>query len=289
MLHVGSSLHSPTHRRHQIVHGAPCLHVKAYTPTTQSAHPDHDLAPTLLACASPRIALASTACAILPSPESRTSCPLDRVPQGSARFCASRISFIQAAYNLLPLMLRTGGMLTEPPLDTPPAAAVDGHVRLVSLLLVGVGCAECSGVSLERKLVELVARWWARGGTGPTCTCAEERVLLRVLWLDKLCSGLSTTMIMMTPTLPSEPVSGVQCIQRGLPSAASSVVVMLASSGGEMRVSQEIFAVTPMPCERASTSESRTCSGPPMWSRSLDWQSPGMRSEGEVKIMRSEG
>lgn len=126
-----------------------------------------------------------------------------------------------------------------------------------------------------------------------------ERMLGRELVAGRRASGLSTRMIMMTPTLPSEPVSGVQWIQRALPSMMSSVVAMLASSerggmerlvdGRLTRVSQETLAVTPIPCARASIRESRTCSGPPMWSSSLDWQSPGMRREGEVKIMRREG
>jgi hypothetical protein len=47
--------------------------------------------------------------------------------------------------------------------------------------------------------------------------------------------------------------------------------------------------VTPVPCARASSRPSRTCSGPPMRSRNLVCRRPGMRRAGEVKVMRREG
>src|SRR5690242_2888225 len=189
-------------------------------------------------------------------------------------------------------MDRSRGMSKLPPLD-------DGSLleALEELERGGYRLGVCSG---SRKLLWLVAR--VREGAGPTSRAPVGFEVDKALTLEMLCvpSCLSTMTIMMTPTLPSEPVSGVQCIQRAFPPIMSrSAVTMLALSsvgwtscrvlGREVRASQEIFAVTPMPCARASMSESRTCSGPPMWSSSLDWQSPGIRSEGDVKIMRREG
>lgn len=136
------------------------------------------------------------------------------------------------------------------------------------------GCQRSGVWSSERKLLWLLTR--ACGGTGPTRP-PPDRMLGMLEKLGRLlaCSCLSTMIIMITPTLPSEPVRGVQCIQRALPSIISmSLVAMLAPSsesgtsrrvlGLETRVSQETFAVTPMPCASASKRPSRTCSGPPM-------------------------
>lgn len=106
----------------------------------------------------------------------------------------------------------------------------------------------------------------------------------------------------MTPGLESEPRSGVQWIQRGLPSRISGSEILFELSEFEFEceldwewvrvadwVSQDILAVTPMPWASASRRPSRTCEGPPMRSMSRDWERPGMRSAAEVKIMRREG
>lgn len=96
-------------------------------------------------------------------------------------------------------------------------------------------------------------------------------------------SSFSTITIIHTPTLSSEPKSGVQWIQRGLPSNAAALP--LASPF----VSHEIFAVTDVPCARESRMPSRTCCGPPMRSRNFACKRPGIRSAGEVNVMRSDG
>jgi hypothetical protein len=103
-----------------------------------------------------------------------------------------------------------------------------------------------------------------------------------------------------TPGRESDPSSGVQCIHRGLPSTAGAGETLFAveveTEGtcvfarlGDDCVSQDILAVTPMPCDRASNTPSRTCCGPPTRSMRCDCESPGIRSEGEVKIIRREG
>lgn len=147
----------------------------------------------------------------------------------------------------------------------------------MSLKGVERGCHR-SGKGVDPR--ELCKLWWLRipahggaGPTGPPMASVPDA-------LDRLraASCLSTMTIMITPTFPSDPVSGVQCIQRAFPSIMSkSAVAMLAPSSMmgvservPTRVNQETLAVTPMPWASASMSESRMCSGPPMWSSSLD-------------------
>lgn len=113
-------------------------------------------------------------------------------------------------------------------------------------------------------------------------------------------SSLSTMTTIQTPGLLSEPSSGVQCIQRGFPSGSPlSALGAMYPCGRSCEleclcdlnecVSQETFAVTPMPWDSAFMRPSRTCRGPPIRSMSRDCESPGMRSAGDVKMIRREG
>lgn len=134
----------------------------------------------------------------------------------------------------------------------------------------------------------------------------------------------STMTIIQTPTLSSEPRSGVQWIQRDWGTAGGapvrrdsgdcepalllervsevrrrwrleSLVKLISMDGartdseGTEGLSQEIFAVTPMPSVRAFRRPCRTFAGPTTQSRNLAWRRPGRRNAGEVNVMRNEG
>jgi hypothetical protein len=95
---------------------------------------------------------------------------------------------------------------------------------------------------------------------------------------DESTSASSSTMTtIQTPTLPSRPNNGVQCIHRGRPRPRSFFDT------------HRTLAVMPCPCAKACSSVSWTRLDPPMRSMKQLWSIPGIRRDGDANSTRRLG